>query len=106
MKIKTGFTSVGKEAADKSGVSNLKEEIYTPTTSGKLGEKINPILKATNQEAVDAYKAKNYSVAGDKFKETYYLLKAAGSDDKSILMNAAISYATADKLDESTTNLQ
>ena len=108
MKIYTGKNEnrdrvyyVGKEAADKSGISNLKEETYAPTTSSKLGDKINPILKITNQAAVDAYNSKNYALAGDKFKETYYLLKAAGTDDKSILMNAAISYATAEKLDES-----
>ncbi|WP_417428890.1 hypothetical protein [Halpernia sp.] len=92
---------VGKEAADKSGISNLKEETYTPTTSAKLGQKINPVLQATNKEAVDAYNSKDYALAGDKFKETYYLLKAAGTDDKSILKNAAISYAAANKLDES-----
>lgn len=92
---------VGKAAADKSGISGLKEESYTTTTSGKLGQKINPVLQTVNKAAVDAYNAKNYAVAGDKFKETYYLLKAAGTDDKSILMNAAISYATAEKLDES-----
>ncbi|SFH90838.1 tetratricopeptide repeat protein [Halpernia frigidisoli] len=92
---------VGKEAADKSGISGLKEESYTPSTSSKLGEKINPVLKTVNQEAVDAYNSKNYEVAGDKFKETYYLLKAAGTDDKSLLMNSAVSYATAKNLDKS-----
>lgn len=108
MKIYTGKNEnkdrvyyVGKVAADKSGISNLKEQSYTPTTASKLGEKINPILQAANKEAVDAYNSKNYALAGDKFKETYYLLKAAGTDDKSILMNAAISYAAAEKLNES-----
>lgn len=109
MKIYTGKNSdrdrvyyVGKDAADKSGVSGLKEETYVPSTSSKLGQKINPILQKTNQEAVDAYNTKKYGVAGEKFEETYYLLKAAGTDDKSILMNAAVSYSTADKLDKST----
>lgn len=108
MKIYTGKNAnkekvyyVGKEASNKSGIANLKEEIYTPTTSAKLGQKINPILQKTNQAAVDAYNSKNYAEAGNKFKETYYLLKAAGTDDKSILMNAAISYSTANKIDES-----
>ena len=108
MKIYTGKNAdrdrvyyIGEEAYKKSGLTNLKPETYVPTTSAKLGQKINPILQKTNQEAVDAYNSKKYAEAGDKFKETYYLLKAAGTDDKSILMNAAISYSTAGKLDES-----
>lgn len=108
MKIYTGKNEdkvrvyyLGKEAADKSGINNLKEESYTPTTSSKLGDKINPILKKVNQEAIDAYNSKNYALAGDKFKETYYLLKAAGTDDMIYLKNAAIAYTLADKLDES-----
>jgi tetratricopeptide (TPR) repeat protein len=95
MKIRIKFISLEKLRQINLGLS------YTPSTSSKLGDKINPVLKASNQAAVDAYNSKNYAVAGDKFKETYYLLKASGTDDKSILMNAAISYATADKLPES-----
>lgn len=109
MKIYSGKNSekervyyVGKDAADKSGVSGLKEETYIPTTSSKLAQKINPVLQKTNQAAVDAFNAKNYAVAGDKFEETYFLLKAAGTDDKSILMNAAIAYSTAEKIDKAT----
>lgn len=92
---------VGKAAADQSGVSGLKEEIFVPTTSAKVANAINPLLQATNKAAVEAYNAKNYQLAGDKFKETYFLLKAAGTDDKSILMNAATAYGAGNKSSES-----
>ena len=60
---------VGKQAADASGVANLKEETYTPTLVGNLGAKINPLLTKANEEAMAAYNAKNHEVAGKKFLE-------------------------------------
>ncbi|SHI53858.1 Tetratricopeptide repeat-containing protein [Cruoricaptor ignavus] len=84
---------VGKDAADRSGISGLKEETYEPKMN--VAPLINDALNKSNQAAVDAYNNKSYAVAGDKFKETYYLLKAAGSDDKTYLMNAAVSYNAA-----------
>lgn len=90
---KTKVYYVGKTAADASGVAGLKEETYTPTTSGKVGNIINPVLQTSNQKAVDAYNSKNYEVAGEKFLETYNLLKAAGQENGQLKYNAALSYA-------------
>ena len=91
---------VGKNAADASGISGLKEENYTPTTAAKLNALVNPLVQGASKAAIDAYNSKNYALAGDKFKETYYLYKAAGTDDKTQLMNSALSYSNAEKLNE------
>lgn len=88
---------VGKEAADASGISGLKEETYVITTLPKLAGIVNPLIQSTNTAAMAAYDAKNFELAGDKFSETYYLLKAAGQENTQLMYNAAISYAYAKK---------
>ena len=88
---------VGKQAADASGVANLKEETYTPTLVGNLGAKINPLLTKANEEAMAAYNAKNHELAGKKFLEVNNLLAAAGSEDKLYKYYAGVSYAPAQK---------
>lgn len=90
----------GEEAAKASGIAGLKEDRYAPTTLPKLNALINPFLQKANQDAVDAYNAKNYDKAGDKFKETYYLLKVGGQNNGQFLYNAALSYAYAKKNDK------
>ncbi len=86
---------VGKTDADLSKIAGLKEETYTLTTGARVGNLINPLLQATNQSAVDAYNAKNYGVAADKFLETYNLLKAAGQENGQMKYNAGLTYALA-----------
>ncbi len=88
---------IGKQAADASGVANLKEETYTPTLIGNLGAKINPLLAKANEEAMAAYNAKNHEVAGKKFLEVYNLLAAAGSEDKMYKYYAGVSFAQGQK---------
>ena len=88
---------VGKQAADASGVANLKEETYAPTLVGNLGAKINPLLTKANEEAMAAYNAKNHELAGKKFLEVNNLLAAAGSEDKLYKYYAGVSYAQGQK---------
>lgn len=88
---------VGKTAADASGIAGLKEETYAPTTTGALGNKINPLLTKANDEAMAAYNAKNNEVAGAKFLEVNNLLGAAGSDEKLYKYYAAVAYAQGKK---------
>lgn len=88
---------VGKAAADASGLTGLKEERYTPTTTAALGALVNPIINRANQAAVDAYNAKRYEEAGDQFSQVYNLLKAGGQTNGQMLYNAALSYAAANK---------
>lgn len=90
----------GEEAAKASGISGLKEDRYAPTTLNKLAALINPYLQKANQEAVAAYNGKNFELAGDKFKETYNLLKVGGQNNGQFLYNAALSYAYAKKNDK------
>lgn len=94
---------VGKAEADKLGSGlSLKEEKYTPTLVSKIGNSINPTLQAASKQASADYEAKNFGSAGDKFKESYYLLKAGGQDNKSYLYYAAVAYAQSpDKKNES-----
>lgn len=62
---------------------------------------VNAQVQATNKAAMDAYNAKNYTVAGPKFIELYDLLKANGQEDKTYKYYAGLSYALANNLDES-----
>ncbi|KMQ70837.1 tetratricopeptide repeat protein [Chryseobacterium koreense] len=83
---------VGKAAADASGIQGLKEETYSPTLLQNVEKAIFPLADKANKMAIDAFNQKNFNLSGSKFKETYYLLKAAGSDDGSILLNAVTAY--------------
>lgn len=89
---------VGKAAADASGISGLKEENYQPKLLEAIKKLVNPMLQASNKEAVEAYNLKNYKVAGAKFKEVYNLLQSTGQDDAQYLYNSAISYGLAKDL--------
>lgn len=91
---------VGKAAADQSGIQGLKEEAYTTTLTGKIGNTINPLIDAANKAAMDAYNAKNYATAAPKFKEVYDLLKAGGQDNKQYLYYSGLNYALGDKKEE------
>lgn len=88
---------VGKADADQSGIQGLKEETYTTTLTGKIGNTINPLIEAANKTAMEAYNAKNYTAAAPKFKEVYDLLKAGGQDNKQYLYYSGLNYALADK---------
>lgn len=91
---------VGKQAADASGVSDLKEEAYVPTTTSKIGSEVNSILNKINDETMKAYNAKNYAHAGKGFLEIYNLLKAAGGEDKLYKYYSALAYAQGNIPDE------
>lgn len=91
---------VGKTAADESGVQGLKEESFVPNLTNKLSGAVNPVLQAANKSAFDAFEGKNFEVAGKKFEETYNLLKALGTDDQTLLLNAAVAYSKGEKMDE------
>lgn len=93
---KTKVYFVGKAQADASGISGLKEESYQPTLVPKIAEMVNPMVQAANKAAVDAYDAKQYAVAGPKFREVYNLLKAAGQENKQYLYFSGITYAMAE----------
>lgn len=62
---------------------------------------VNTQIQTTNKAAMDAYNAKNYTVAAPKFLELYNLLKNNGQDDKTYMYYAGLSYALANNLDES-----
>ena len=92
---------VGKDAADKFGSGlSLKQEKYNPELSEKVRSSVNSLLQTASTEATKEYTAKNYDKAGEKFAETYYLLKAGGQDNKTYLYYAGIAYAqsTSNKL--------
>lgn len=89
---------IGKKAADASGISDLKEETYQPKSLEVVKQFVNPMLQSASKAAVEAYNAKNYTVAGAKFKEVSNLLKAIGENNGQYLYNAAISYGLANDL--------
>lgn len=62
-------------------------------------EDVNAKLQAANKTAMDAYNAKNYTVAAPKFMEVYELLKGSGQDDKTYMYYAGLSYALANSID-------
>ena len=90
---KTKVYFAGKQAADASGLTGLKEEKYAPTFVGKLQQTLNPAIQSASKVAMDAYNNKNYTVSGPKFNEVYNLLKAAGTDDKMYKYYSGITYA-------------
>ncbi|MBL1220903.1 hypothetical protein JET18_08645 [Chryseobacterium sp. L7] len=67
---------------------------------GQKGD-VNAKLQEANKAAMDAYNAKNYTVAAPKFLEVYNLLKTNGQDDKIYMYYAGLSYALANNSDES-----
>lgn len=83
---------VGKIAANKSGISGLKAENYSPKTTAKVVEIVNPLLKTVGDDAYKAYQAKDYNNAAEKYLETYNLLKAIGNDNQLYLYYAALNY--------------
>lgn len=91
--LKTGNVSEG--AATLAKISDLKTDKFTPSLTPKVIDAINPLLQSANKTAIDSYNNKQYAEAAPKFKEIYYLLKAAGQDNKQMLYNAAISYTLA-----------
>lgn len=91
---------VGKEAADKSGIQGLKVENYTAKTTEKVSVAVSPLLKEAGESAYNAYKAKNYELAANKYLETYNLLKAIGTDDKTYQYYAAVNFASGNKKQE------
>ena len=86
---------VGKSAADASGISGLKEESYIPKNTAKLAAILDPVIQSANKTAMDAYNAKNYGVAAEKFRESYNLLKAFGQTSGQLLYNSGLSYISA-----------
>lgn len=91
---------VGKIAADKSGISGLKAENYSPKTTVKVVEIVNPLLKTAGDKAYKAYQAKDYNKAAEKYLETYNLLKAIGNDNQLYLYYAALNYNLGGKRTE------
>jgi hypothetical protein len=67
---------------------------------GQKGD-VNAKLQEANKAAMDAYNAKNYTVAAPKFLEVYNLLKTNGQDDKIYMYYAGLSYALANNSTES-----
>ncbi|GGG60428.1 hypothetical protein [Epilithonimonas arachidiradicis] len=85
---------VGKEAADKAGSGlSLKQEKYSPALAEKVRASVNSLLQTASTEATKEYTAKNFDKAGEKFSETYYLLKAGGQDNKNYLYYSGVAYA-------------
>lgn len=62
---------------------------------------VNTEIQAANKAAMDAYNAKNYTVAAPKFLELYNLLKENNLEDKTYMYYSGLSYALANNLDES-----
>lgn len=63
-------------------------------------EDVNAKLQVANKAAMDAYSAKNYTVAAPKFLEVYNLLKTNGQDDKTYMYYGGLSYALANNNEE------
>lgn len=91
--IKSGKIAEGAGVLAK--INELKNDKFSPSLTGKIGNEINPLLQKSSTEAQAAYDAKNYATAASKFREVYDLLKAAGQENKQYLYYTAITYAQA-----------
>jgi len=63
-------------------------------------EDVNKKLQDANKAAMDAYNAKNYTVAAPKFMEIYDLLKNNGKEDKVYMYYAGLNYALANNTEQ------
>jgi tetratricopeptide (TPR) repeat protein len=84
---------LGKAQADKlnaDGNYEFKQEDYEAFSKPKISIAVNNLLQTTNNEAMAAYKAKNYGVASTKFEEVYLLQKAQGNAEAAFLYYAAV----------------
>lgn len=79
-------------AVAKGEYSKPKEEKLTPTYLPKIQESLNSLAQNTLKTANEAYKANNDDVAGAKFLEASYLVKALGGDSQIFKYNSALSY--------------
>lgn len=96
--IKSG--NVAEGAATLAKINALKTDKFTPTLTAKIGPLVNPYIQDANKAAMAAYDAKNYEVAGPKFREVYDLLSAIGQNNKQYLYYSGITYALANNKDK------
>lgn len=87
-------------AVTKGDYSKPKEERLTPVYLPKIQEGLTGMAEKTLKSANEAYKANNDDVAGAKFLEASYLVKAMGGDAQIFKYNAALSYHRGQKYNE------
>lgn len=88
------------KAAASGDYSKPKQENLTPNYLPQIQSSLTAMAEKTLKEANDAYKANNDDVAGAKFLEASYLVKAMGGDAQIFKYNAALSYHRGQKYDE------
>lgn len=89
--LKSGDVAGGAKSFAK--ISDLKTDKFSPSLTPKIVELVSPLVESSNKTAIEAYNAKNYATAANKFGEVYNLLNAAGQDNKQYLYYSAIAYA-------------
>ncbi len=75
----------------------LKERQLPSQYAPAISQQMNDLSNQAMKEANDAFQAKNYKLAGDKFLETYELSKAAGNEKEIFYYYAGISYLQTDE---------
>lgn len=86
-------TKAEAEAAAAGGdYTKPKEENLTPNLILKVQDSLRSKAESLLKEGNTAYQANNSNVAGDKFLEASYLVKAIGGDAGLYKFNAAMSY--------------
>lgn len=88
------------KAAASGDYSKPKQENLTPTYLPQIQQSLTNMAESTIKSANEAYKANKDDVAGAKFLEASYLVKALGGDAQIFKYNAALSYHRGEKYDE------
>lgn len=83
-------------AAANDNYAKPKEEKLTPNLLLKIQDQLRTKAESVLQQANTAYQANNSNLAGDKFLEASYLVKAIGGDAGLFKYNAALSYHKAE----------
>lgn len=81
--------------ASKGNYNKVKEENLKPSYLESLDNTLRSRAEATLNQASTASESKNYAMAGDKFLEASYLIKAMGGDDGLFKYNSGLSYHQA-----------
>ena len=81
-----------ENAAASGDFSKPKAENLTPKYLSNVDKKLRTQAENVLKQANTAYQANNNEVAGDKFLEASYLIKALGGDYGLFKYNAALSY--------------
>ncbi|MCB9203164.1 MAG: tetratricopeptide repeat protein [Flavobacteriales bacterium] len=95
------FSKKEADKAEQNGeISKVKHKTVAPIYTELIRSSLQTKASEINTEAAQAYQAKNYKEAGDKFSELHFVLKALNAEDPIYYYYSASAYYNADEKDK------